>query len=213
MIDATHQINAVRRQVGSRTLEAGEGRTLTISQAYDAPIDDVWDACTNADRIPRWLMPVTGDLRLGGHYQLVGNAGGTVTSCDPPNAFAATWEYGEEISWIEVRLTRESAERTRLEIEHIADVGNEKWAEFGPGAMGVGWDMMVLGLALHLSSGAANDPEESMAWAMSEDGAKFMMQSNDVWRDANIDAGADRAAAEEAAARTIAAYTAPPEEI
>jgi uncharacterized protein YndB with AHSA1/START domain len=211
MIDATHQINAVRRQVGSRTLEAGEARTITIGQTYDAPIDDVWDACTNIERIPRWLMPITGDLRVGGKYQLVGNASGTVTSCDPPNAFAATWEYDGEVSWIEVRLARESAERTRLDIEHIAKVGDSKWAEFGPGAVGVGWDMMVLGLALHLSSGASNDPEESMAWAMSEDGAKFMMQSNDLWRDANIAAGVDRATAEEAAARTIAAYTAPPE--
>ena len=66
MIDVTQQINAVRRQVGTRVLEAGEARTVTISQSYDAAIEDVWDACTNPERIPRWFLPITGDLRPGG---------------------------------------------------------------------------------------------------------------------------------------------------
>ena len=52
MIDVTQQINAVRRRVGTRVLEAGEARTVTISQTYRAAIEDVWDACTNAERIP-----------------------------------------------------------------------------------------------------------------------------------------------------------------
>ena len=68
MIDVAHQINAVRRQVGSRMLEAGEARTVTVSQTYDASLDDVWDACTNPQRIPRWFLPVSGDLRLNGRY-------------------------------------------------------------------------------------------------------------------------------------------------
>src|ERR1700736_2479374 len=89
MIDVVQQINAVQRQVGSRVLEAGEARTVTISQTYDATIDDVWDACTNVDRIPRWVLPISGQLRVGGRYQLEGNAAGTIQRCDPPNSFAA----------------------------------------------------------------------------------------------------------------------------
>lgn len=34
-------------------LEAGEARTVTGRQTYDAQLDDVWDACTNPERIPR----------------------------------------------------------------------------------------------------------------------------------------------------------------
>ena len=83
MIDVTQQINAVRRQVGTRVLEVGEARTVTVSQSYDAAIEDVWDACTNPERIPRWFLPITGDLRPGGHYQLQGNASGTIERCDP----------------------------------------------------------------------------------------------------------------------------------
>ena len=71
MIDVTQQINAVRRTVGTRVLEAGQARTVTISRTYGAAIEDVWDACTNAERIPRWFLPVSGDLRLHGRYQLL----------------------------------------------------------------------------------------------------------------------------------------------
>ncbi|KAB2350893.1 SRPBCC family protein [Actinomadura rudentiformis] len=211
MIDVNHQINAVRRRVGSRVLEAGEARTITISQSYDAELDDVWDACTNAERIPRWFMPVSGDLRLGGRFQLEGNAGGTVERCDPPKSFAATWEYGGEISWIEVRLTPESDGRTRFELEHIAHVDDERWAEFGPGAVGIGWDMGLVGLALHLS-GAPDVTEEGAAWAMSEEGKTFVTLSSESWKDASIEAGTDAAEAKAAGDRCTAAYTATPEE-
>src|SRR5499427_8957987 len=122
MIDVTQQINAVRREVGTRVLEAGEARTVTISRTYSAAIEDLWDACTNAERIPRWFLPVSGDLRPGGHYQLEGNAGGTIERCDPPKSFFATWEYGGEVSWIELRLTTAEDERTRFELEPIAHV-------------------------------------------------------------------------------------------
>ena len=44
----------------------------------------MWDAVTSAERIPRWFLPISGDLRLGGRYQLEGNAGGEVLECAPP---------------------------------------------------------------------------------------------------------------------------------
>ena len=86
MMEVIEQINAVRRRVGQRILDAGEAHSVIISQVYAAPIDDVWDACTNPVRIPRWFLPVTGDLRPGGRYQLEGNASGTVERCDPPGS-------------------------------------------------------------------------------------------------------------------------------
>jgi uncharacterized protein YndB with AHSA1/START domain len=166
MIDVTQQINAVRRHVGTRKLEEGEARVVTVSQAYDATIDDVWDACTNPERIPRWFLPVSGDLRLHGRFHLQDNASGTIERCDPPKSFGATWEYGGEVSWIDVRLSPEPNGETRLELEHIARVDDERAAEFGPGAVGVGWDMGFMGLAVYLSSGTPVDPNESAAWAM-----------------------------------------------
>jgi uncharacterized protein YndB with AHSA1/START domain len=211
MIDVTHQISAVERRVGSRTLPAGEARMSTISQTYDAPVEDVWDACTSAERIPRWFLPVSGDLRLHGRYQLEGNADGTIERCDPPKSFAATWEYGGEVSWIEVRLTPTADGGTRFELEHVAHVDDERWAEFGPGATGIGWDLSLLGLASHLSSdGGGVKPEESMAWMASDEGRQFMTTSSERWYEASVAAGTDPAAARAAADRTIAAYTGTP---
>ena len=51
MIDVTHRISAVARTVGTRTLEAGEARVVTVARSYPDPVEEVWDACTTAERI------------------------------------------------------------------------------------------------------------------------------------------------------------------
>ena len=209
-VDVAHEINAVRRTVGSRVLEAGTARTVTLSRTYDADLDEVWDACTNPERIPRWFLPVTGELRLGGRYQLEGNAGGTVERCDPPKGFAATWEYGGEVSWIEVRLSTDPSGGTTFELEHTAAVDDQRWDEFGPGAVGIGWDLGLIGLGLHLESGQAVDPQEGAAWTVSEQGKRYITLSSERWCAASIAAGTDEAGAKAAADRTTAAYTAAP---
>jgi uncharacterized protein YndB with AHSA1/START domain len=213
MIDVTHQISAVDRRVGARVLAAGEARTIEIRQVYDATVDEMWDACTNAERIPRWFLPISGELKEGGRYKLEGNAEGTIERCDPPRGFDATWEYGGEMSWIELRLADDGDGRTRFVLTHIAHVDDERWAEFGPAAVGIGWDLALMGLGLHMVSGAAVDPAEVAAWSASDEGRLFMQRSGEAWRDAHVASGLDPAdAAAAAAARTIAAYTAAPEE-
>lgn len=208
MIDVTQQVSDVRRQVGTRVLEAGEARVVTISRTYDAELEDVWDACTSPERIPRWFLPISGDLRVGGRYQLEGNAGGTVERCEPPHSFAASWEFGGGVSWIEVRLSNDPEGGTRFELEHIAHIDDEQWKEFGPGAVGVGWDLALMGLGLHLSSGRAADPREAAAWAASEEGKRFIALSSQRWGEANMAAGTEKADAQGAADRTTAFYTA-----
>jgi uncharacterized protein YndB with AHSA1/START domain len=205
-VDVDHHINAARRTVGARRLEAGEARVVTISRTYDEPIEDVWDALTNIERIPRWFLPITGELHVGGRYQLEGNAGGVVERCDPPRAFDATWEFGGGVSWIEARLAEEG-DGTRFTLTHIAQVDDETWDQFGPGATGIGWDGAVLGLSLHLATGAANDPAEAMAWSMTEQGIGFNRQSGERWHDADLAAGNDPEHARERADRAITAYT------
>jgi len=74
MTDIHASIKDTHRAVGTGAIAAGEGHTVLVRRAYPAPVEDVWDACTSADRIGRWFLPVTGDLRAGGKYQLEGNA-------------------------------------------------------------------------------------------------------------------------------------------
>lgn len=205
MIDVTEEINAVRREVGGRALEAGEARVVTVSRPYPAEIADVWDACTNPERIARWFLPVSGELVKGGRYQLAGNASGTVTRCDPPHGFDATWEMGGDVSWIELRLTGEGNGHTRFRLDHVAHVDDDRWARFGPGAVGVGWEGGLMGLMLHLTTGQAVDPAEVAQWSASDEGRWFLTASSDAWGEAG--AAADPAAARAAAARTTAFYT------
>jgi uncharacterized protein YndB with AHSA1/START domain len=210
VIDVTQHINAVRREVGSRTLEAGEATVVTLSRVYDTTLEDLWDACTNLERIPRWFLPVTGELRLGGHYALEGNASGTIEACDPPNGFRATWEMLGEVSWIELRLEPEGAERARFTLEHIAHVDDERWAQFGPGAVGVGWDLGLLGLALHLAGTGERPPEADPQWAASDEGRRYMTRSSESWSEASVAAGTPEPDARAAAERTTAFYTEAP---
>lgn len=206
MIDVTEQISAVRREVGGRVLEAGEARVITLSRSYKAGLADVWDACTNPERIPRWFLPVNGELKAGGRYQLEGNAGGTITRCDPPHGFDATWEMGGEVSWIELRLADEGNGRTLFRLDHIARV-DDRWAQFGPGAVGVGWDSGLIGLYLHLTTGQAVDPATVAAWSASDEGRRFLTASSQAWYEANVVSGTDPAQARAAAIRTTAFYT------
>jgi uncharacterized protein YndB with AHSA1/START domain len=210
VIDVNHQISSIERRVGGRTLEAGEARTVTISRVYDTPPEDLWDACTNPERISRWFLPISGDLRPGGRYALEGNASGTIERCEPPHSLDATWEYGGGTSWVELRLTPEPDGRTRFALEHIAHIDDDLWAQYGPGAAGVGWDQALIGLNLHLASGVEPEREAVEAWQASDDGRRFARLSSERWAAASIAAGTDAADAQAAAARTTDFYTGEP---
>jgi uncharacterized protein YndB with AHSA1/START domain len=190
MSDIVDQINHIRRQVGSRTVPEGDARTLVLRRTYDATVEDVWDACTDPERIGRWFLPVSGDLKLGGHYQLEGNAGGEILRCEPPQLLKVSWLFGEDsgFSEVELRLTAEDeAERTTVELEHVAVVPPEMWDQFGPGAVGVGWDLMMLGLGLHLSGDTIDD---LAAWQESDEAREFMTRSSEAWGEAYGASGA-----------------------
>ena len=205
-IDVDRQINAVQRDVGDRTVEAGETRVVTVSQSYDTDPEDLWDAVTNAERIPRWFLPVSGDLKVGGSYQLEGHANGTVLTCDPPKNFTATWEYGGNVSWIEVNITSDGPDRARLLLEHIVPVDDEIWRQYGPGAVGMGWDSMLLGLAIHLGTGESIDPSFGQEWTRTDDGRRFLTLSGEEWYAASVASNADPAEARALADRCIKAY-------
>jgi uncharacterized protein YndB with AHSA1/START domain len=208
MIDVHTEVNQTQRRVGERTLAPGQARTVTLVRAYDTTIEDLWDAATNPERIPRWFLPVSGDLRLGGRYQFEGNAGGTIERCEPPRRLTATWEFGGKLSWVELDLAPHDHETTRLQLMHITPTeDDDHWAQFGPGAVGVGWDLAFIGLTQHLASGGEVDRAAAQAWTVSGPGREFVTLSSNAWRDAHVTAGCDAADAQAAADRTTAFYT------
>lgn len=53
MSDIIDEINKAHRTVGTRAVPAGETRTIPLRRTYDAPLEDVRDACTDPERIGR----------------------------------------------------------------------------------------------------------------------------------------------------------------
>jgi uncharacterized protein YndB with AHSA1/START domain len=201
MNDYQDELKATRRTV--------DGYKVTLERTYDTSIEDVWDAVTDPERIARWFLPITGDLRLGGRYQLQGNAGGEILACDPPRMLRVTWVFGDSSTGsTEVRLNLSTTDggETRLELAHSADTVPPQWDEFGPGAVGVGWDLTVLGLALHLRD-PGFDKGDGMAWMGSPEGKSFITISSDLWGEATVASGEDADRVATMVANTTKAYT------
>jgi uncharacterized protein YndB with AHSA1/START domain len=155
MIDTANQIDAIYREVGTRTTDGGEIVSVLLRREYAAAVGDVWNAITDPLRVKRWFMPVSGDFREGGNFQLEGNAGGRILRCDPPRLLRTT--FGEESSIVELRLTAGTDDATILELEHtvpMAMAGSSAGALY----VGPGWDGAVMGLGLHLTGAFTGDP-------------------------------------------------------
>ena len=88
--DLTAHVNAMSRSVRNLERDGKPAKAVVASHVYDTDLADLWDAVTNPERLRRWFSPVTGELRLGGRYQVENNAGGTITECEPQRRIAAT---------------------------------------------------------------------------------------------------------------------------
>ena len=204
MNDILDAVNAVTRSLRGKTIPAGDGRAIILERTYDAEVKDVWDALTSAERLARWFLPVEGDLRLGGSYQLPDNAHGEVLECEPPHRFKLTWVYGEnttdkDISEVEVRL-EPAGDATKLVLEHAAVVPDELWNQFGPGAAGVGWDTSLVALAWHLR-GVDFDPA---TWEATPEAKQGFTRAAEAWGETSLAAGE----AEDLVAKQVAGTTA-----
>lgn len=204
--DLSSHLKATTRSVEAIERDGKPARSVILARTYNTTPDDLWDAVTNAERLPRWFAPVSGNLELGGQFQIEGNASGTITECAPPHSFNATWEFGGAVSWIEVRIDPAEADRARLTLAHIAHVDDEWWPKYGPGAAGVGWDFGLVGLAMHIGDPDAERMDEGVVMA-SEEGRAYIMSVSEDWGRADAESGESAEQARAAARRTAAFYT------
>ncbi len=206
--DVEGHLRAVHRSVLSLERDGRPACSITLGRGFGTNPTDLWDAVTNGDRIPRWFLPITGDLEPGGRYQLEGNAGGVITACEQRSHFAITWEFAGDTSWVDVRCSKDKAAGSRLELTH-SFLWSPHWDQYGPGSAGVGWELGLLRLALHVAEPHAPQPDET-AFATSPEGKALIAGSSEAWGEAAVAAGMDADAAHSAANRTTAFYTGEP---
>jgi uncharacterized protein YndB with AHSA1/START domain len=176
VIDIPAQLGAIERTVSRMPREdGGENVVVLARRTYRADPEDTWSALTDPSRIARWFMPISGDLRPGGNFQLEGNAGGDILECDRPHRFRVT--FGGETSFVEVRLSPDGDGATTLELEHTVPI---EMAQSGAGALwvGPGWDGALMGLGLHLTGEFTGDP---VAAANSPEVVAFNEKSVRAW--------------------------------
>ena len=205
VFDVNGHLAAVERSVSSLELDGRRARAVALARCFATTVEDLWSAVTSRERLPRWFLPISGQLEPGGRYQLEGNAGGMITTCEPLSSLALTWEFGGDVSWVGVRFSGDGAGSARLALTHTAHV-SELWGEYGPGAVGVGWDLGLLGLAIHLAQPTEPKPDEA-SFAASSDGKAFIAGSSELWGQGAVAAGTAPDVACKAARRTTAFYT------
>lgn len=204
MIDIAKQLQAINRELARQTTTSGETVCVRLTRQYQASVEDVWDAITDPDRVERWFLPLTGELRVGGRFQIEGHAGGDILVCRPPVLLQVT--FGGPTSVVEVRLSPEGSDRTRLELAHTVPL---EVAMSGAGALyvGPGWDGALMGLGLFLAGEVTGSP---IAAARSPEVQEFSAQSVHAWTHI-VEASGTATGDEIATAKSVALATFAPD--
>ena len=138
-----------------------ETRTVVLRREYPDPIQEVWGAVTESDRLARWIGSYTGSGRVGGtvDFTLTGevDAGGevaapvavTIVECDPPRRLVVDIpdpsDGGSGNAWRVALTLREESGRTILLFEQ----GVAEGLDLGDVEAGWNWYLDRLGAVLH----------------------------------------------------------------
>ncbi|MGH2869638.1 MAG: SRPBCC domain-containing protein [Solirubrobacteraceae bacterium] len=153
-----------------REIPAGEARVAVFTRTYPTTIEDLWDACTNPERLRRWYVPVTGDLRVGGTFEQVNMGSGTIMVCSPPELLKVSLGAGADE--IGLRLSAGADPDTAmLELQHATtldahSIGGQMYDAIY--CMGGGYYPRLLALDRHLR-GTLPEDYDSTAFHLNPD--------------------------------------------
>ena len=99
--DTTHSATGPLPRAVGRREERDDGPTLVIERTFRAPIEDVWAAVTESERLGRWIGTWTGDpasgrvlFRMTAEGDDVEPEQVTVHECDAPRRLVVSWDSG-----------------------------------------------------------------------------------------------------------------------
>lgn len=176
MSPTLYSVNSMDVAAVRRTLTVGPtGGTVTLDRRLAASPGQVWSACTEPDRLRRWLGTVAGRARVGATVTLAMTADDVVTCridrCEAPRLLVCGWQESRgPDSVVRLELTAEGT-GTRLVLEHsglehiglahggLAADGSPGEGGYGPAGFGAGWEDFLRALGEHLerADGSATD--------------------------------------------------------
>jgi uncharacterized protein YndB with AHSA1/START domain len=141
-------------QMLGRIERAGEGGVALFDRAYATSPEDLWQACTDPERLARWFAPVTGDLCPGGRFTIRFDDADTprcrVVTCEAPRLVVWEWPVGEVASLVTVEV-RADGDGSRLVLRHERLTGAQV------AGYAAGWDTYLRSLEAHLDGTPAPD--------------------------------------------------------
>jgi uncharacterized protein YndB with AHSA1/START domain len=131
----------------------GERRTLRLTRTFKAPIEDVWAAVTEPERLERWIGTFTGDpadgrvaFRMTAEGEAAPEEEMVIRECDPPRRLAVTSQVGIHQWFLELDLVEQDGVTT-LSFSQ-PDLDREDAPSVGPG-----WEYYLDRLGASLSGG------------------------------------------------------------
>src|SRR5262249_44397171 len=135
-------------------LRSANGKGIVrIEDRLDAPVDDVWSALTDPQRLGSWLGDVDGDLHLGGefhaHFFASGWEGtGRIDVCDPPHRLLVLTKEAEDRANPVIEATRPADGGRPIRVGEEREIPADLVAAYGAGVQ-----VHVEDLAAYLAGG------------------------------------------------------------
>lgn len=208
-------VDAVRRGVELLEVDGGVRVETSLTTTFGASPAELWPLLTRAPRLARWYGPVTGRLVEGGEFSTVAGAHGRILEVEAPHRLHLTWEYADRVDDLQISLDPQDDGTSEFRIIHRGDVPRETFDAYGPGAMAIGWDIAVLGLAAATGGWRAlrlDVPAPGPVWLASEEGQSWVRAWSIRWAAASVAAGTDDEVARHAEMETTRAYGVPVED-
>jgi len=135
-------------------LATEEGVRIVFEREYPDPIEDVWSAVTEPDRLERWIGTYTGERTVGATVQFAMTAEGqvdpepvTIVACDPPRHLVLDWLVPDQPLWrVEVSLLESGTGTALTFVHHLSDSS-------AAGDLGPGWQYYLDRLGASLEGG------------------------------------------------------------
>jgi uncharacterized protein YndB with AHSA1/START domain len=146
MSELTHVLGRIERD--------GDDVAAVFDRPYATSPDDLWQACTDPERLARWFAPVTGDLRPGGAFTLHFDDADTptcrVVTCEAPRLLVWEWPLGDVTTLVTVEV-RPDGDGARLVLRHERLTGAQA------AGYAAGWDTHLRSLGALLGGTPAPD--------------------------------------------------------